>query len=67
MSIIDGEGEEDITPFSFTPQEYLDAWDDNRDDSGDGYQVWRNIWAHGRGQGYEIKSKMLWLLQHGIW
>lgn len=52
------EGEEDITPFSFTPQEYLEAWDDNLD-SGDGYQIWRNLWAHGRGQGYEIKSDAL--------
>ena len=52
------EGEEDITPFSFTPQQYLEAWDDNLN-SSDGYQVWRNLWAHGRGQGYEIKSDAL--------
>ena len=51
-------GEVDITPFSFTPAEYLAAWDDNLDDS-DGYEIWRNLWAHGRGQGYEIKGDAL--------
>ncbi len=50
--------EEDITEFSFTPEEYLIAWDENRDAS-DGYEVWRNIWAHGRGQGYEIRQEAL--------
>ena len=50
--------EVDITPFAFTPAEYLAAWDDNLDDS-DGYEVWRNLWAHGRGQGYEIKGDAL--------
>jgi len=51
-------GEKDITPFTFTPEEYLTVWDDNRD-SSDGYDVWRNIWAHGRGQGYEIRQEAL--------
>ena len=50
--------EVDITPFAFTPAEYLAAWDDNLD-SSDGYEVWRNLWAHGRGQGYEIKGDAL--------
>ena len=48
----------DITPFTFTPEEYLIAWDENLD-AGDGYEVWRNIWAHGRGQGYEIRQAAL--------
>ena len=55
------EGEEDITPFSFTPQEYLDAWDDNLD-SGDGYQVWRNFGLTEEDKVMRLKA-MLWLLQ----
>ena len=51
-------GEEDITPFAFTPDEYLEAWDDNRN-INDGIDMWRNLWAHGRGQGYEIKADAL--------
>ena len=51
-------GEEDITPFAFTPDEYLEAWDDNRN-VADGIEMWRNLWAHGRGQGYEIKADAL--------
>ncbi len=50
--------EVDITPFTFTPAEYLEMWDDDRD-STNGYEVWRNLWAHGRGQGYEIKGDAL--------
>ena len=55
-------GEVPITPFTFSPEEYLKVWDDDRvydlnDDNG--YDVWRNLWAHGRGQGYEIKSDAL--------
>ena len=50
--------DEEITPFTFTPEEYLIVWDDDRD-AGDGYEVWRNIWAHGRGQGYEIRQAAL--------
>ena len=50
--------EDEITPFTFTPEEYLIAWDENLD-AGDGYEVWRNIWAHGRGQGYEIRQAAL--------
>ena len=51
-------GDEEITPFTFTPEEYLIVWDDDRD-AGDGYEVWRNIWAHGRGQGYEMRQAAL--------
>jgi hypothetical protein len=51
-------GEDEITPFTFTPEEYLIAWDENKD-ANDGYEVWRNIWAHGRGQGYEIRQAAL--------
>ena len=51
-------GEEDITPFAFTPDEYMEAWDDNRN-TADGVDMWRNLWAHGRGQGYEIKADAL--------
>ena len=51
-------GEEDITLFAFTPDEYLEAWDDNRN-VADGVEMWRNLWAHGRGQGYEIKADAL--------
>ena len=40
--------EVDITPFTFTPAEYLKIWDDDRN-SANGYEVWRNLWAHGRG------------------
>ena len=50
--------EVDITPFTFTPEEYIKVWDDDRK-SSNGYQVWRNLWAHGRGQGYEIKADAL--------
>ena len=50
--------EVDITPFTFTPEEYIKVWDDDRK-SANGYQVWRNLWAHGRGQGYEIKADAL--------
>ena len=49
-------GEEDITEFSFTPQEYIDAMDDNLD-SSDGYQIWRTLWASGGNYGgYEITT-----------
>ncbi len=50
--------EVDITPFTFTPAEYLKIWDDDRN-SANGYEVWRNLWAHGRGQGYEIRGDAL--------
>jgi hypothetical protein len=50
--------EVDITPFTFTPSEYVEVWDDDRN-SSNGYEVWRNLWAHGRGQGYEIKGDAL--------
>ncbi len=49
-------GEEDITEFAFTPQEYIEAMDDNLD-SSDGYQVWRTLWASGGNYGgYEITT-----------
>lgn len=49
-------GQEDITEFSFTPQEYIDAMDDNLD-SSDGYQIWRTLWASGGNYGgYEITT-----------
>ena len=49
-------GEEDITEFAFTPQEYIDAMDDNLD-SSDGYQIWRTLWASGGNYGgYEITT-----------
>tara|TARA_B100001248_G_scaffold115151_1_gene86191 strand:- start:1280 stop:4441 length:3162 start_codon:yes stop_codon:yes gene_type:complete len=54
--------EVDITPFTFTPEEYLVVWDDDRVydlNNDNGYEVWRNLWAHGRGQGYEIKADAL--------
>ena len=34
--------EVDITPFTFTPEEYLKIWDDDRK-SSNGYEVWRNF------------------------
>jgi len=49
-------GEDDITEFAFTPQEYIEAMDDNLD-SSDGYQVWRMLWASGGNYGgYEITT-----------
>ena len=49
-------GEDDITEFAFTPQEYIAAMDDNLD-SSDGYQVWRTLWASGGNYGgYEITT-----------
>ena len=49
-------GEESITEFAFTPQEYLKTMDDNLD-SNDGYQVWRTLWASGGNYGgYEITT-----------
>ncbi len=52
-------GEDSITEFSFTPEEYLKAMDDNLD-AGDGYQVWRTLWASGGNYGgYEITTAAL--------
>ena len=52
-------GEDEITEFSFTPQEYIEAMDDNLD-SGDGYQVWRSLWASGGNYGgYEITTEAM--------
>ena len=54
--------EVEITPFTFTPEEYVKVWDDDRVydlNNDNGYEVWRNLWAHGRGQGYEIKADAL--------
>ncbi len=49
-------GEDDITEFTFTPQQYIEAMDDNLD-SSDGYQVWRMLWAQGGNYGgYEITT-----------
>ena len=49
-------GEDDITEFAFTPEEYIAAMDDNLD-SSDGYQVWRTLWASGGNYGgYEITT-----------
>ena len=49
-------GEDDITEFAFTPQQYIEAMDDNLD-SNDGYQVWRTLWASGGNYGgYEITT-----------
>lgn len=49
-------GEDDITEFAFTPQQYIEAMDDNLD-SSDGYQVWRTLWASGGNYGgYEITT-----------
>ena len=49
-------GEDDITEFAFTPQQYIEAMDDNLD-SEDGYQVWRSLWASGGNYGgYEITT-----------
>ena len=52
-------GEDEITEFAFTPQQYLDAMDDNLD-SNDGYQVWRTLWATGGNYGgYEITTSAM--------
>ena len=52
-------GEDTITEFAFTPQQYLDAMDDNLD-SNDGYQVWRTLWATGGNYGgYEITTSAM--------
>ena len=47
-----------INDAMYIPDEYLEAWDDNRN-VNDGIDMWRNLWAHGRGQGYEIKGDAL--------